>query len=183
MFQIYPRRSSRPSCAQLASPAGRNTPKLNTTSKSRKILQTDEDFFGIIFLPQHGAQERIRAGDFYFRALARLKRFRISLKEIGESEHFSSTDLRQNRRSIGAMLRTQCQASPWVSAATLKRSMRHRTLQASGPHRASIELNAQTHVITFSRKTYNARSRYTHPKLTSRAVPLTSEQNLRRATS
>ena len=212
MFQIYPRRSSRPSCAQLASPAGRNTPKLNTTSKSRKILQTDEDFFGIIFLPQHGAQERIRAGDFYFRALAprtpgyswrpatsrnrtqntpsreyfpythpktlaalaRLKRFRISSKEIGESEHFSSTDLRQNRRSIGAMLRTQCQAPPWVSAATPKRSMRHRTLQASGPHRASIELNAQTHVITFSRKTYNARSRYTHPKLTSRAVPLTS---------
>ena len=49
---------------------------------------------------------------------------------------FSSTVLRQNRRSIGAMLRTQCQASPWVSAATLKRSMRHRTLQASGPHRA-----------------------------------------------
>ena len=70
MFQLYPRRSSRPSCAQLASPAGRNTPKLNTTSKSRKILQSDEDFSGLFFTPARNSK-RIRAGDFYFRLFNR----------------------------------------------------------------------------------------------------------------
>ena len=96
-----------------------------STSKSRKILQSDEDFFGIIFTPARNSKQ-IHAGDFYFRALTsrtlghsprpaasrsrtqntpsrehfpcthpktlatltRLKRFRISSKEIGESEHF-----------------------------------------------------------------------------------------------
>ena len=158
MFQIYPRRSSRPSCAQLASPAGQNTPKLNTTLKSRKILQSDEDFFRDYFLFQRGTVNGSALGIFIFALLQperwdipRVLLHRAAAPKILPRGSISpaptrkrslllraqaSTVLRQNRRSIGAPLRTQCQASPWVSAATLKRSMRHRTLQASGPHRA-----------------------------------------------